>query len=254
MRTFFLLSLFFLSLGVGAQQSGTLYVAAKTGLSVREKPETGSQVLDKIPYGTKVTLLQSEEEPKSILTEGITGYWKKVKFNNKTGYIIDSYLFPWPPPKLPTVKEMKAYLAQVTVPFGAKLIVKSGTMTNIADGGWELHKQLYKNGAERHEHYGYEYGSDTYILPGFSMQQGFLLVRLIAEFKDVFTEKDVFPFENKTFKKGENDYIIKVDKEVYSEEYTWFRRISVEFADGASYSFEMYMLDNQLVISYGSGV
>lgn len=123
-----------------------MYVAAKTGLSIREKPETGAKVLDKIPYGTKITVLEYGEEKKGITTEGMLGYWQKVKYNNKTGYIVDSYLFPWAPPKLATVKEMKNYLAQVTVPFGGKLIVKSGTMNNIEESGWEIHKQLYKNG------------------------------------------------------------------------------------------------------------
>lgn len=249
------LSLFLLSsLMVTAQQSGTMYVAAKTGLSIREKPEASSTVLEKIPYGTKITLLEMTEEKKSISTEGIDGYWQKVKYNNKTGYIVDSYLFPWAPPKLTTVKEMKNYLAQVTVPFGAKLLVKSGAMNNITEGGWQVTKQLYKNGAEWHEQQGFEYGSDIYFLPGFSMQQGFLLLRLIPEFKDVIGEKDEFPNASKKFKKGDIDYEITVDKRSFGDEYVWVDKIHIEYSDGATYIFELYMLDNQLVIFLASGV
>jgi len=245
----------FLSCKTSAQLTGgPFYVAAKTGLSIRENPDAGAKVLDKIPYGTKLNLLDQEEEKKSITTEGIDGYWQKVKFNNKTGYILDSYLFPWPPPKLASVKEFKNYLAQVTVPFGAKLLVKSGTMNNIEEMGWQVTKQLYKNGAEWHEHLGYEYGSDVYFLPGFSLQQGFLLLRLIPEFKDMIGEKDEFPTESKTFKKGEVEYEVKVYKQSFGHDYTWVEKIHIEYSDGPSWILELYMLDNQLVVFMASGV
>jgi hypothetical protein len=252
MKRLFFFLLMLGSIHLAAQQSGTMYVAAKTGLSMREKPDAAAKVLEKIPYGTKITIIQVEEELKSIVTEGIVGYWQKVKYNNKTGYILDSYLFPWAPPKLATVKEMKNYFTQVTVPFGAKLVMKSGTMTNLDDGGWELHKQLYKNGGEWHEFHGYEYGSATYFLPGFTLEQGFLLLRLIPEFKDLFTEKDEFPTKTTTIKKGDVEYLIKVDK--WQEDSPFIQKIHIEFSPDASYIFDMYVVDNQLVIFYGSGV
>jgi Bacterial SH3 domain len=254
MKKILLLAMLFATLTISAQQTGTAYVAAKSGLSIREKPEAGSKVLDKIPYGTKIIMLDLGEERKSITTEGIKGYWGKVKYNNKTGYIVDSYLFPWPPPKLAVVKDMKGYIAQVTTPFGGKLITKSGSMSNIEEGGWEIRKQLYKNGAEWQQHLGYEYGSDVFFLPGFSIQQGFLLLRLIPEFKEVFGEKDEFPTENKKFKKGEIEYEITVTKQTFGDDFVWIDKIKLEYSDGATYEFEMFMLDNQLVIFYGSGV
>jgi uncharacterized protein YgiM (DUF1202 family) len=233
-------------------QSWNQYVAIKTGLNIRDKPGTDGKVIDKIPYGTKITLLEDTEEQVKIKTEGILGAWKRVKYNNKTGYVLDTYLFSSPPPKA-TVKDIKNYLAQISLPFGSKLVVKSGSMNNVEEGGWELHKQLYKNGGEWHQFMGYEYGSDTYFLPDFTIQQGFLLLRMIPEFKDVFGEKDVFPSEDKIFKKGEIEYSIKVEKETFGD-VPWIKKIHIEFAEGASYSFDMYELDNQLVIFYGSGV
>lgn len=235
-------------------QTGTYYVAIKSGLSLRDKPDVGGKVIDKIPYGTKIVTLAEDSDPRPINTEGLTGFWRKVKYNNKTGYIIDSYLFYWAPPKA-TVKDMKGYLAQSSLPFGTKLTVKSGNLYNIEDGGWELTKQLYKNGAEWHKYQGYEYGSDTWFLPNFDMQQGFLLLRLIPEFKDVFGDKDLYPTENRTFKKGENEYTITVEKEDVGGGFRhMIRRMRIEWADGALYFFEMYMIDNQLVVFFGSGV
>jgi uncharacterized protein YgiM (DUF1202 family) len=255
MRKFFLLPLLIICLSVAAQQSGSMYVAAKTGLSIREKPDAAAKVLDKIPYGTKVTLIKGDEELNSITTEGIFGYWQKVKYNNKTGYILDSYLFPWPPPKLATVKEMKNYFAQVTLPFGAKLVIKKGSMNNIEESGSEISKQLYKNGAEWHHFIGYEAGSDAYFLPDFSMEQGFLLVRLIPEFKDVFGEKDEFPTESKTIKKGDVEYTITVYKQVWEgQTHPYVEKIHIEFTPDASYEFDMLMVDGELVITFGGGV
>jgi hypothetical protein len=255
MRKLFLLSLLFISFGIAAQQAGTMYVAAKSGLSIREKPDAAAKVLDKIPYGTKITLIQDTAELKSITTEGIVGYWQKVKYNNKTGYILDSYLFPWSPPKLATVKEVKNYFAQVTVPFGAKLVVKSGNMNNIEDGGWEITKQLYKNGAEWHHYSGYESYSNAYFLPGFSIEQGFLLARLIPEFKEAFGEKDEFPTESKTFKKGDVEYTITVYKQVWEgQTRPYVEKIHIEFSPDVSWFFDMFMVDGELMISFGGGV
>jgi len=259
MRKLFFLAIIIVSLDIAAQSpAGIYYVAAKTGLSIREKKDAAAKVLDKIPYGTKITIIEEDGAWKEIVTEGMVGYWRKVKYNNKTGYIIDSYLFPWPPPKLTTVKEMKQYLGQVAGPFGQKLVTRSGTMNQISEDGWELSKQLYKNGAEYHVFMAYEYGSSQYFLPGFSLQQGFLLCRLLAEFKEVFGEKDEFPTASKKFNKGDIEYEIELrklgdDGGVYDGPFT-IEKMRIGFTDGASYEFEMYLQENQLVISFSSGV
>lgn len=255
MRKFFLLALVVLSVAAKAQPEGTYYVAAKSGLSLREKADPNAKLLDKIPYGTKVTTIPEDGGWKDITTEGLMGYWKKVNFNNKTGYIVDNYLLPWTPPKLTGIKELKQYLAEAAAPFGAKLTIKSGSQDS--ESGWEMNKQLYKNGAEWHQLMAYEYNSDTYFLPGFSLQQGFLLCRLIPEFNKVFGEKDEFPTSNKKFTKDGIEYEIRLIKTVDEPEYTGpftIEKIKISYAEGASYEFEMYMQDNQLVIFFSGGL
>jgi len=258
MRTVLLTAFIVFAFSANAQlMQGTYFVAAKTGLSIREKPDASSKVLDKIPYGTKVTTIDEDLEWKEIVTENMTGYWKKVKFNNKTGYIVDNYLLPWAPPKLATIKDLKQYLAQSAAPAAPKVVTRSGTMNQITESGWELTKQVYKNGGEYHQFNAYEYGSDTYFLPGFSIQQGFLLCRLIPEFKEVFGEKDEFPLTSRTYKKDEREFDIKVirtnndetDNSPFSIE-----KIKISFEDGAYYEFEIYMQDNQLVVFFSGGV
>jgi hypothetical protein len=233
-------------------QSTVYYTAAKSGLAIRQKPDATSALVDRIPYGTKVILEENNEEWVEARLEGMLGHWRKVKYNNKSGYIVSTYLFPYPPPK-ETVKDLSGYIAQLSVPFGSKLIVKSPARPDN-DMTWELHKQLYKNGAEWHRFIGYEYDSDTYFLPGFTLEQAFLLVRLLPQFRQVFEENAPFPDADRTFKKGDREYKIKVEKENYGGTFDWTERISVEYEDGVIYSFEMYQIDNQIVITFGAGV
>ena len=244
-----------------SQWPGTYYVAAKSGLSLREKQDVNSNLLVKIPYGTKVTVSYLDESVRYI-AEGMEGHWANITYNGKKGYIVNTYLLPWPPPKITQSTPekpfgMKNYFAQVSTPFSQKLILKSGKPGGVDDSGWELNKQLYKNGAEWHHLTAWESGSDEYFLPGFTLEQGFLLARLIPEFSEVFDENDAFPTESRTFKKGDVEYIIKVDKQTYGEgenTYSWIERIHIEFSPGASYSFDLFRLGNQLVISFGGGV
>ncbi|MEN9548409.1 MAG: hypothetical protein RIR12_1000 [Bacteroidota bacterium] len=252
MRILFLLFFISTSVVLNAQISDVMYVAAKTGLSMREKPEAGAKVMEKIPYGAKVNIINAEEMWLPIVTEGMNGYWRRVKFNNQTGYVVDAYLFNVPPPKLAVVKEMKQYLAQLSQPFGAKLVVKSGSTSQLNEGGWELRKQLYKNGAEWHEALGYEYGSNTYFIPGFTVQQGFLLLRLIPAFNHIIGEKDEFTSVSKKIKKGEIEYDIKVEK--LTEDASWINKITISYEEGAYYTLEIYQTDFQLVVHFNSGL
>ena len=192
------------------------YVAAKNGVSIRDKPDVKSTVIGKIPYGVAVTVTYPDSII-SISTEGLTGAWAQTTYSGKTGYIINSYLLPEPPPKA-GVKTMKAYLSQLSVTAGPPLVVKRGGMQNVEEGGTETKKQLFKNGAEYHSVSGYEWNNDTYFLPGFTMTQGFILLRLIPELNTVFAESDIFPTKSTTVKKNNTEYDIKVESEMIGNE------------------------------------
>lgn len=250
MRKVFLMALIFITIGSSAQWPGNYYVAAKSGLSLREKQDINSKVLVKIPYGTKISISYTDEQV-NVSAEGMEGSWAKTTYNGKTGYVVNVYLLPWAPPKA-TVKTMKQYLPQVSAVAGVPVVIKGNT-ESLESGGSNMKKQLFKNGAEYHEETFYEANNDAYFLPGFTLQQGFVLVRLIPEFKDVFGPDEIFPTESKTFKKGEREYRLTVDKEK-SGEFDWIEKISVEYEDGAIYNFEMFILGGQLVISFGGGV
>ena len=98
-----------LALNICAAQN-KWYVAAKNGLSIREKPDVKSTVIGKIPFATGVSIIYPDSVS-NISVEGLTGAWAYVSHGGKSGFIINSYLLPEPSPKA-TVKTMKAYLQQ----------------------------------------------------------------------------------------------------------------------------------------------
>jgi hypothetical protein len=246
------LSTFFSTLIAQEYPPQKMYVAHKPGLSIREKPDVNAKVLVKIPYSTLVTVANTPSDTTLVITEGFSSYFRKVTYNGKTGYIIGAYLLPVPPPK-PNVRSITDYLAQLSPKSGPVVEVKKGGMNNITEGGTVLKKQLYKNGAEHHQFGAWEYGSDTWFLPDFNIQQAWLLLRLIPDWKNVVDEKTELPGASKIITKKEIEYDIKVEKESwYGPEF--FKKIRIEYTEGASYIIEIFMLENQVVIFNASGV
>lgn len=253
MRKMIFLAVMLISVRLIAQPgpSGPFYVVAKGGISLREKKDAKSKLIVTIPYGAKLSL-NYPDEISNIRLDGIEGAWAKTTYNGKTGYVANVYLIPWMPPKA-TVQTLKQYLAQVSPANGAPVMVKNGNMESIESNGSTLKKQLFKNGAEYHEETFYEANNNSYFLPGFSIEEGFLLLRLIPEFKDIFSSNSEFPTESKTIKRGDSDLTIKVES-MGEGENKIVTRISIEYSEGASYEFEMFLLGGQLVINFGGGV
>lgn len=231
----------------------TYYAAAKAGLSMREQPNTSAKVLEKIAYGEKLITVADEGAQMAISTEGFNGYWWKVKYNNKTGYIVNIYVLPMPPPKA-TVKKLSDYFAQVSSKAAAPLVIKKSEAAMAEMGELSLTKQLYKNGMEWHSTQGYEYGSDLYLLPDFTIEQCFLLVRLIGQYPDVVADKDPFPTKNTTVKNEIGDKSIEVERDKYEGKPGPVKKIKIGAALGAVTEFEIFMLDTQAVIFWTSGV
>ena len=201
----------FISSSLVAQTSFTLYIAAKNGLTIRERPDITSNTVDKIPYGEKVEISYDYNEVKEFVSEGLKGYWAKVTYNGKSGYIADNYLLPEAPPK-DNVSNLKQYLAQISSPVSEPIEVKTKDETDKEYTF--LKKQLYKNGGEYHESISYT-STEIYFLPGFNIQKAFVLMRLLSEYKTAFNISDAFPAKNKTMKRGD----IKVDTEVKKHQY-----------------------------------
>lgn len=229
------------------------YAAAKTGLSLREQPSATAKVLEKIAYAEKVITVADSVQPKAITTEGFNGYWWKVKYNNKEGYLVSTYLLPVPPPKAGT-KKLEDYFKQVSAAAGSPVVIQKTDAALNEMGESNLAKQLYKNGMEWNKSQGYETGSEVFMLPDFSIEQCFLLLRLVGHYPDLITEKDGFPVKNTVIKNNTGDKNIEIEKENYDGKPGPVKKIKITLAQGAYTELEIFMLDTQAVIYWNSGV
>jgi Bacterial SH3 domain len=235
-------------------QNTVWYAAAKAGLSMRDKPDAKAKVLEKIPYGEKITVSYGNSDSIiNITTEGISGTWAKTTYKGKTGYVVNSYLFSAPPPKA-TVKNLKDYLKQLAPAVGPAITKGRPEKMGDFEYNTSLTKQLYKNGAELHSFFAYEYNSDTYFLPDFTIEQGFLLLRLLGEYPDAIGPAETYPQASAKKKLRDDEIAITVEKEPYGEPVKVTKKIRYEWQDGAFYVLEFFMLDGQLVILSSGGV
>ncbi|MEO7307448.1 MAG: SH3 domain-containing protein [Ferruginibacter sp.] len=231
----------------------TYYAAAKAGLSIREQPNSSAKVLDKIPYGEKMITVANNEQQVTISTEGFNGYWWKIKYKEKTGYIVSSYVLPIPAPRAGT-KTLHDYFAQVSAPVGNPLVIKRSDAALNETGESTLTKQLYRNGMEWHKTDGYENASYLYVVPDLTIEQCFLLVRLIGQYPELIGEKDVFPTKKSIIKVDNGEKAVEPEKENYDGKSGLVKKIKISLAQGAVTEFEIYLLDTQAIIFWSSGV
>ena len=243
---------FFIALAFSAKAQTVYYAAAKSGISLRETPNTNAKLVDKIPYGGKVSSLIDTFPPSVIITEGFKGTWWKVEYNNKQGYVSSSYLLPVPPPKA-GIKTLKDYFAQSSPTLGDKLVIKKSDASLNEMGESTLTKQFFTNGMEWHETQAYESGSELYVLPDFSVEQCFLLLRILNQYPDLIGEKDAFPVKKTSTKNTEGEKIIDIERED-NDSKSPVKKIKITSTKGVVTEFEIFSLDQQAVIFYSSGV
>jgi hypothetical protein len=251
MKKIILIIFVFLSAKTFAQELD-YYASAKAGLSMREKPNASATVLEKIPYGAKVVTLTDTSKAIQISTEGFNGWWWKVKYNNKIGYIVSSYVLPFAPPKA-GIKDMKQYFGQLSSTAGSPVVVKKNVVEMEADAS-TLKKQLYKNGMEWHELQGYENAAHLFIIPDITVENAFLILRLLQQYPDLIGEKDALPTKNTVVKKQYGDHTIKVDKDIWYENIGVLRELTIDCNEGAMTELKIMRLDSQIIISWSSGV
>lgn len=97
--------------------SNIRYVTAPSGLTLREFNNLQSEKIAKMPYGTKVVILQPEGK-NTMKVAGIPGAMDQVAFNHKTGYAFNGYLSKYFPPERDITvagyaEELKAHYPEV---------------------------------------------------------------------------------------------------------------------------------------------
>jgi hypothetical protein len=162
-------------------------------------------------------------------------------------------VLPMPAPKA-TTKTLNDYFSQVSTKAGSPVLIKKSEAALNEMGQSAITKQLFKNGMEWHEEKGYEYGSDLYLLPDFSIEQCYLLVRLLGQYSDLISEKDPFPVKNTNTKNEVGAKSIEVQREKYDGKPGPVQKIKIIVEQGAITEFEIFTLGTQAVIFWSSGV
>jgi len=106
-----------------------LYVTATSGLSLRAYGNLHSTKMARMPYGTKVKVLN--KEPNTTMTiAGIKGGMDEVKFNHKKGFAFNGYLSKYFPPERDISAKGYATDLQELYPDVRYTEEKGGTVSN----------------------------------------------------------------------------------------------------------------------------
>lgn len=92
----YLLLLFSISITIGLQaqldckETFTMKVTAKSGLNMREQPNTSAAVLVTIPYDN--LLITCASTSGKLVVGETSGFWRQAIYEGKIGYVYDAYL------------------------------------------------------------------------------------------------------------------------------------------------------------------
>lgn len=125
--TFILLNTFILA--VMSQEYGdTLYVMAYNGINIRSAPNTASEKIDAIPFGTPIMYCSDDDSDRF---EARNGKWVEIEYNYESCYVFDGFLSQYPTPKSRNlnIDEIGDYIIKT---YGGEVenIVFSGPSTN----------------------------------------------------------------------------------------------------------------------------
>ncbi len=174
-----------LSASAGAQSfknDSQVYVLSISGVNLREDPSTTSKVLELVPYGTKLTVMETADKTQEV--DNLKGGFVKVTYRGKTGYLFDGFLSSLQAPDLKKQGSLDSYAAKY-LGRGKK---KSATVTVYPDGA--VHEIIQTEG-----YYGHRLS-----VPGIRLSEGFLLLRAIASSMNTgFTGKEAFPAKSAAY-------------------------------------------------------
>lgn len=183
---------------------GPFYVAAKSGLFLRDQPSAKGKLIKKLAYGDKLTFegygLYSDT---ATMVEGFACDWIKVKAGKDTGYVIDPFLFPIPPPTV-NITSIDQYIRSSSYAVYDSLKIGKDD-AKVEEGADITYKSLFKSGAEIQKRDAFEYHSSVYMLPHFDTRRAFHLLRLIKEQdSNLIDAKDEFPLQSIVHDRGNN--------------------------------------------------
>jgi hypothetical protein len=95
-KIFLFYFIFIAGISIYAGKRPVIYVAAPSGISLREAPNRKAPKIETLAYGTRISNYNITEEWDTI--DGYRGSWLRVAVNGKDGYIYQGYTIPVMPP------------------------------------------------------------------------------------------------------------------------------------------------------------
>lgn len=217
------------------KNNSVLYVFSISGLNMRDEPSTSSKVLEMVPYGSKITVLDTVSKIQAI--DNYRGYFIKAAYNGRTGYLFDGFLSSLPAPDLKKNECLDTYASKY---LGSG--IKQSDRITVYTGGI-IHENLSSEGY---------YGSRltvTGIRPG----EGFLLLRALAISMDIgFTGKEPLPVRNASYEEKHNGVILHVEIKFEKRNNSTVYEINKTHPDGHIFSLFLEQSGKRIVMTAGT--
>jgi hypothetical protein len=121
---------------IAYQKLPFFYIGTKDGLNLRALPSTASKKIIAIPFGSKVEILDIQDEGTEL--DNMFDYWCRVRYLNHTGWIFGGYLSLSDPTYHPNAEYQELVIGawQKGFPFCTRhpIFNKDGSYSEILDG------------------------------------------------------------------------------------------------------------------------
>jgi len=204
-----LVSLFYLSQISSAQNylpNDSLYVWAVSGLKMRAKPDLKGEKIMTIPYGEKIKI---ERMGKSVLTINIMpadkdqhytgfeleGHWRKVYYQDTSGYVFDGYLSSLPTVNISFYKneanKQRFRCEEDIMQWAERNYGLLDTLVRTDSVYWNFEKRyIYGNGLVFRQIASEKSGGYNIIIPQTNLREIFLLYNIVYRLEDGIKFKD----------------------------------------------------------------
>lgn len=172
------------------------YVWAKSGLSLRNAPNTTADKLTIIPYKSEVSFISYTGKTLTV-TEfpgfDFTSNWVKVKYKNFEGYAFLGYLSLVKPPTISDKYGLDQYLKDNYTKINTEIHTKYKDCSSEEDSCITSGVKTYKEGVTYRFWNGEGGGTDTLSIPNLNVLQAFILGSLFcpsySDFETKYIEK-----------------------------------------------------------------
>jgi hypothetical protein len=231
-----------------------LHVLAFSGINLRNAPNGG--LVHHIPFGTTIRTMEAKTDRNTETIEGIRGSWVRVIYDGHEGMVFDGFLSRLPAPLKEDVS-LEQYSQHSFKALTPKILVDYYAATDDAESSTYSQAFMYNgdNAMFTSSEY-YEGGYEYLSLAGISMEEVYLLARIIFREKiahaiSLFEQEpnfDITPY--KEFVLNSNVSIAVADGEEPIEQPVYYE---CQLADGCEYAIRIVSHEGRVILSVGGG-